>query len=239
MALSKKDIRQKILASQSAAKERNDPGNKMYLFAYNIAEAAGWLALLLSLAKHYLTGGAPDELYPAVASLLQLFQTLAAMEIVHAVFGLVRSSAMTVTMQVFSRLWITWAILWSVKEAQESLFLTGLIFCWSFTEVFRYSYYALSIYDYAPFWLKYLRYTTFLPLYPAGVACELGLMWVSLPVIQATQLYRFALPNMLNFPFNFYVVNVIGMLLYVPGLPFLFKHMMVQRNRQLAPPKSS
>eukprot|EP00913_Durusdinium_trenchii_P020344 g19112.t1 len=52
---------------------------------------------------------------------------------------------------------------------------------WSITEVVRYSYYALNTAGVQLSPLTWLRYSTFLLLYPAGVTGELGTVYTALP----------------------------------------------------------
>ena len=50
------------------------------------------------------------NLYNNVEFLLQVFQTLALLEVVHAAIGLVKSNPMLVLFQVLSRLLVVWAV---------------------------------------------------------------------------------------------------------------------------------
>lgn len=54
--------------------------------------------------------GAPDK----VVHWLKYFQTAAVLEVFHALFGLVRSSAFTVFKQVTSRIVVLWLVVWVV-----------------------------------------------------------------------------------------------------------------------------
>jgi very-long-chain (3R)-3-hydroxyacyl-CoA dehydratase len=59
-----------------------------------------------------------------VARLLQTTQSLAALEVVHAGMGLVRSPVFTTAQQVASRLFVVWGILYAVPGvAAKSLTL--------------------------------------------------------------------------------------------------------------------
>ncbi len=52
---------------------------------------------------------------------MQIFQTGAVLEILHAGCGLVRSSVQVTLQQVFSRVYITWAVLHLLPPARLSL----------------------------------------------------------------------------------------------------------------------
>ena len=118
------------------------------------------------------------------------------LEIVHILIGLVPSGVMTTVMQVFSRL-LCITLVYRVEEVRESYFFFTMAFAWfhfyflfflflffifyflfflflylflkrSVTEVIRYSFYALSQMDKVPYFLLWLRYSTFWVLYPMG-----------------------------------------------------------------------
>jgi very-long-chain (3R)-3-hydroxyacyl-CoA dehydratase len=68
---------------------------------------------ILSKAKTYLGG---SYVYEDLGPWVVLTQTGALLEVVHALLGWVRSSAVTVGMQVASRIWMVWGI---VEMRQE------------------------------------------------------------------------------------------------------------------------
>lgn len=65
-----------------------------YLVGYNAVSALLWLAIFLRAALACLSGagtgveGGPDSVYPAVRGLVLFAQTLAALEILHALIGM-------------------------------------------------------------------------------------------------------------------------------------------------------
>ncbi|KGB78099.2 hypothetical protein CNBG_4186 [Cryptococcus deuterogattii R265] len=111
-------------------------------------------------------------------------QTLAVLEVVHAALGWVRSPVGTVASQVASRLWTVWGVVEAAPEITHGhpLFTT-MLFAWSLTEVIRYSFYALSLLSISAPILNYLRYTTFIPLYPLGASSEAFLSFATLPAL--------------------------------------------------------
>nr|XP_031857187.1 uncharacterized protein CI109_007411 [Kwoniella shandongensis]KAA5524259.1 hypothetical protein CI109_007411 [Kwoniella shandongensis] len=109
-------------------------------------------------------------------------QTLAVLEVVHAALGWVRSPVGTVASQVASRVWTVWGVVEAVPEVTHSSPLfTTMLFAWSLTEVIRYTFYALSLLSIQSPFLNYLRYTTFIPLYPLGAGSEAFLSFSTLP----------------------------------------------------------
>ena len=77
--------------------------SKAYLVAYNTLQTLGWTYLLMQMVGHLSSGGKIETLYENTRLTLQIFQTGAILEILHAMFGLVRSSVQVTTQQVFSR----------------------------------------------------------------------------------------------------------------------------------------
>jgi very-long-chain (3R)-3-hydroxyacyl-CoA dehydratase len=81
------------------------------LFLYNLTLAGGWGYLLYLTVNHYVHEGKPENLYPVIEVPLKVFQTLAVMEIVHSLLGLVSSPVFTTVMQVWSRLFVVWMVI--------------------------------------------------------------------------------------------------------------------------------
>lgn len=132
------------------------------------------------------------------------------MEIVHALLGWVRSPVATTAAQVASRLWSVWAVaenfpsvslclvffaiysglvidkailrlICVIAQARSSSAYSIMVFAWSLTEVVRYAFYATNLLNLTPSWLNYLRYSTFLALYPVGAGSEAWSSFVTLP----------------------------------------------------------
>ncbi|KAJ1827273.1 hypothetical protein LPJ56_001748 [Coemansia sp. RSA 2599] len=194
-----------------------------YLVAYNAASFVGWAYVLVQTTLYLVENGANlDGLFDRVGETLIYVQTGAALEIIHSLVGLVRSSPMTVVMQVYSRLLLVWGTLYmfDCPEVRASSALVLMIFAWSITECVRYSHYALSLLGIELYPLVYLRYTLFYVLYPAGVTGELLEMWAALPHAAAIRpaFKGFLLLNMINYP---------------PVLYKLYTHMIRQRRKIL------
>ncbi|WRT69404.1 uncharacterized protein IL334_006388 [Kwoniella shivajii] len=109
-------------------------------------------------------------------------QSLAILEVVHAALGWVRSPIGTVAAQVASRLWTVWGVVEASPDiTHASPLFTTMLFAWSLTEVIRYTFYFLSILNIQSPILNWLRYTTFIPLYPIGASSEAFLSFSTLP----------------------------------------------------------
>lgn len=66
-------------------------------------------------------------------------------------------------------------------QVRSNPLYTSMILAWSTTEVIRYSYYACNLLGSEPYFLLYLRYTTFYVLYPLGASSEAFLIYATLP----------------------------------------------------------
>lgn len=107
--------------------------------------------------------------------------------------------------------------------------------CHIFPQV-RYPWYAATLVGACPRWLTWLRYSAFIPLYPAGVVSELAIMYVALPHLRVHKFWSVSLPNAWNFGFDYAVFIQVVMAAY----PFLwwqlYSSLLRQRRAKLAPP---
>eukprot|EP01132_Coremiostelium_polycephalum_P002895 gene2895-3599_t len=203
---------------------------KGYLVLYNFVQCAGWMKILFDLTMHYVSGGTPDGVWNKVELLLVIFQGAAVLEIVHSAIGFVKTPIATTFVQVFSRVACVF-LAYNVPTTQSHWVISLMLFSWSFTEVIRYSFYGLSILQSVPYFLGWLRYSTFIILYPSGVAGETGTIYVSMDYVKQTGFFSLAMPNSINFAFNTYYFLYFSFILYVLGLPWLYSHMLRQRKR--------
>jgi len=207
--------------------------SKAYLVAYNTIQTLGWSFLLFQMASHLLSGGEVSTLYANTKLSLQIFQTGAVLEIFHAILGLVRSSVQVTTQQVFSRVYVVWAILYMCPTSQLSLGFPLLLFAWTITEIIRYSMYAVSLVGNPPFFLTWLRYTFFIIAYPVGVSGELVCMYTALLQAMQQDILSVHLPNSLNITFSFPLLILGIMLAYIPLFPPMYLYMFGQRKKVL------
>ena len=211
-----------------------------YLLLYNAALSVGWLVVLVQMTMHMVsTNGDYAGVYDAVALPLQIFQTAAVLEVVHAVIGIVPSSAAVTFMQVLSRIVILWPVLHATPGVEDTRGPLLMITCWSVTEIIRYAFYVCSLVKSTPYVLLWCRYTFFYFLYPLGVTGELICVYAALPVIRETKLFSYPLPNNLNVSFDFYSCLIAFAFMYIPVFPQLYFHMIAQRAKALGKPKSA
>ncbi|XP_024028577.1 very-long-chain (3R)-3-hydroxyacyl-CoA dehydratase PASTICCINO 2 [Morus notabilis] len=210
---------------------------RVYLTLYNWAALVGWFQVLY-LAVKTLKESGHEGVYDAVERPLLLAQSAAVLEILHGLVGLVRSPITATLPQISSRLYVTWGILWSFPEIRNHILVSSLVTSWSITEIIRYSFFGMKeALGSAPSWLMWLRYSTFLVLYPTGIASEVGLIYVALPYIQKSEKYCIRMPNKWNFSFDYFYAALLVFGIYVPGGPHMYSYMLKQRKRALSKSK--
>ncbi|XP_004288517.1 PREDICTED: very-long-chain (3R)-3-hydroxyacyl-CoA dehydratase PASTICCINO 2A [Fragaria vesca subsp. vesca] len=211
---------------------------RVYLSLYNWAVFIGWFQVLYLAVKTLWESG-HEEVYNAVERPLQFAQSAAFLEILHGLVGLVRSPITATLPQISSRLFLIWGILWSFPEVQSHVLVSSLVISWSITEIIRYSFYGMKeSLGFSPSWLQWLRYSTFILLYPIGISSEVGLTYLALPHIKSSEKYCIRMPNKWNFSLEYFNVAVIAIAFYIPGSPHLYRYMLGQRKKVLAKSKA-
>uniref|UniRef100_A0A7C8YJA4 Very-long-chain (3R)-3-hydroxyacyl-CoA dehydratase n=1 Tax=Opuntia streptacantha TaxID=393608 RepID=A0A7C8YJA4_OPUST len=210
---------------------------RVYLSIYNWAVFFGWAQVLYFAVKTLIESG-HEHVYNAVEKPLLLAQTAAVLEIIHGLIGLVRSPISATLPQIGSRLYVTWGILYSFPETRTHFLVSSLVISWAITEIIRYSFFGLKeAFGSAPSWLQWLRYSTFLLLYPSGISSEVGLIYTALPYIKNSEKYCIRMPNKWNFSFDYYYAALLVLAIYVPGSPHMYTYMLGQRKKVLSKSK--
>ncbi|CAL5323747.1 unnamed protein product [Camellia sinensis] len=196
---------------------------RTYLTIYNWTVFVGWFQVLYLALKTLMESG-HEHVYDAVEKPLLLAQSAAVLEILHGLVGLVRSPVTATLPQISSRLYVTWGILWS------------------FPEIIRYSFFGTKeALGSAPSGLMWLRYSTFLLLYPTGITSEVGLIYIAMPYIKESEKYCVRMPNKWNFSFDYFYAAILVLGIYVPGMicrsPHMYTYMLGQRKKALSKSK--
>ncbi|RCV24663.1 hypothetical protein SETIT_5G103800v2 [Setaria italica] len=203
--------------------ESRSAAQRLYLSVYNWVSFFGW-AQVLYYATLALLGGGHETVYAAVKLPLLFSQTAMLTEILHSILGFVRSPVIATSTQVCARTLVTWAIVWTYPETHSHILITSLVLSWSITEVIRYSFFGLrEAFGITPFWLLWLRYTTFTVLYPIGLISEVGLIFTAMPHMKGSLLLIWV-------PLTF---------LYIPGFPYMYCYMLSQRKKALSKAKTA
>lgn len=78
-------------------------------------------------------------------------------QVLHCAAGLVPSAVLTTLMQVYSRVFVVWALLEGVAGVRDNLGLLLVAYAWGITEVIRYAYYFFSLLGSVPYLLVWCR----------------------------------------------------------------------------------
>ncbi|OBT48786.1 hypothetical protein VE00_00704 [Pseudogymnoascus sp. WSF 3629] len=208
-------------ASSSAAAPRpaSNSLKANYLLGYNAVSMFAWLSLLWHAGLTLKVWGF-EYVHPHVDVFWKVTQSLAVLEIVHSAFGIVRSPFMTTLMQVASRFLIAWGTITPFPQIAKSPVFTSLLVAHGVTEVIRYGYFAMALSGETIEFLGWLRYNTFIVLYPLGIASECWLMYLAIPYANGvSELWGYFYYAMLA--------------IYVPGTYVLYSYMMKQRRKAM------
>eukprot|EP00439_Symbiodinium_sp_Y106_P022823 s330_g2.t2 len=200
---------------------------KLWLVLYSVIQCLGWAYALLLLP------GGPQNADEVIAR----FTYFQIAEVVHAVTGMVPSNPVTTAMQILSRVGLVQVVACATSSAAREKMLpwmTLFYYAWCITEVVRYTYYALNTFGVQVFPLTWLRYSTFLILYPLGVTGELGTVYSALPEMTdmaAKGPCGLACGTVAVASFRLGFTCLLGV--YLLGFPLLFGTMLAQRKKVL------
>ena len=211
----------------------------VYLVGYNLASAAGWIAVLTSVLMHVAKSGTlfgdASELWKNVGETLTLVQTAAALEMAHSLFGIVRSPFMTTFLQVASRLLLVHAYTRTCADAQSHWSLTLMVGSWALVEIPRYFFYTFAQVfpsHEIPAALYWLRYSLFIVLYPTGITGE----WLQMLATAPHQASGAAVGPSVGNAYLWgsetaYTITTIVFFGYFLGGPFMISNMWSNRKR--------
>ncbi|XP_059621532.1 very-long-chain (3R)-3-hydroxyacyl-CoA dehydratase 2 [Phlebotomus argentipes] len=207
---------------------------KLYLILYNAGQVLGWSYMLYQLVAYYtIDSGSGKSLWDYLALTVIVFQNAAVLEIIHAAIGIVPSNVIITTFQVLSRVMVVCGVVMATPSGKESPGLPLALLAWSVTEIIRYGYYALNLVNNVPKLVTWLRYTTFIALYPIGVTGELLCFFWAQDYAKKHGVWSVEMPNAFNGTFSYYYFLWFVMLLYIPLFPQMYLHMFVQRKKIL------
>ena len=225
--------------TRRARAPRQNPQQR-YLFYYNGINLVLWsvitfraVFLIPTLTAHDKLHGLHEALFP----LLKWTQTLALLEILHSIVGLVRANPLTTVMQVASRLLVVWGVVgmfpqivvykntfgrMTAGSVGAPIAFAGILVAWGVTECIRYGFfvYKEGVSPRVTPWLTWLRYNTFFVLYPLGISSECWLIYCALAPAGKNKKLK-------GLDLAFKAI----LLFYIPGSYVLYTHMMSQRRK--------
>ena len=226
--------------------------SKLYIILYNAVMLGGWAFVygkgLLRYGRTLASGEAASKLsgellWEEYGEWLFLFQMLMLLDVVNSLLRIVRSPVVTTVMQIASRILVI-AILKLFPQARTTLVgMSLLLFAWCPTECIRYSFYLIKELRAGsvkkgekgakagndkgvPNWLLWIRYSSFIILYPMGITGELFVLYTSLEEVKSH-------PTLSLVQWIIYG----AFLVYPYGAFVLFTYMLKQRRKTLYPPK--
>ncbi|ORY96588.1 tyrosine phosphatase-like protein [Syncephalastrum racemosum] len=191
-----------------------------YLLAYNQVSFLGWFWVFYTTVYQLVTTQQYADVHEMAWPALIIVQSGAFIEIINSALGFVRAPVVTTGLQVVSRLFLVWGVNYMFPEVRSHWSFSTMMIAWSIAELVRYSYYACNLLGQVPRILTWARYNLFLILYPTGVGSELMMVYVALPFAKAWNV-------------NYYYFLIVASLVYLPGFPVLFSHMLAQRKKYL------
>lgn len=219
------------------SKNKKFTASKYYLATYNFAQSLGWTYILYQVIQHYINPSR-NTLWDKTEQPIILFQIGAVLEIIHAAIGLVPSNIIITTFQVLSRVMVVIGVILATPYtyAAASPGLPLALIAWSITEIIRYFYYFVNLIGIMSHILIWLRYSTFIILYPIGITGELLCFYAAVQYSNVNpNAWSFMLPNKWNFSFSYLYLLIAVMLAYIPIFPHLYLHMFAQRRKMLNP----
>ena len=162
---------------------------KIYLFCYNLFMFCGFLYVSAVLNLRYMKLGEDfiPEAYATVGKIMIMLHLFMFLEVLHPMFGYTKGSVLEAFLQVFGRNFVILALIESEERIQEKPVVFYLFFIYSIIELVRYPYYMLRVYDIDVGLITWLRYTAWIPLYPAGFVCEGVIMLRNIPYFEETE----------------------------------------------------
>jgi len=207
---------------------------KYYLVLYNVAQVIGWTYMLYQLIAYYtIDRGTKQTLWEYIGWTVIIFQNAAVLEVLHVAIGIVRGNLIITTIQVLSRVMVVCGVILATPTGRISPGVPLALLAWSVTEIIRYSYYAFNLLGPVPHILVFLRYTTFIVLYPIGVTGELLCFYWAQMHARTSNQWSIEMPNPANVTFSYFYFLWMVMLSYIPIFPQMYLHMFGQRKKIL------
>ncbi|KAM9376974.1 very-long-chain (3R)-3-hydroxyacyl-CoA dehydratase [Pholidichthys leucotaenia] len=205
-----------------------------FLFVYNLVQFLGFSWIFVNMTVRLFIFG-QDSLYDTfhtISDVMFFCQTLAAVEVLNAAFGIVRTGVIPTLIQVVGRNFILFIIFGSLEEMHHKPVVFFVFYLWSAIEIFRYPFHMLGCFNTEWKTLTWLRYTIWIPLYPLGVLAEAVAVIQSIPIFDETKLLSIPLPKAIGTSISFSYVLHIYLILMFLGLFINFRHLYKQRQRR-------
>lgn len=213
----------------------------VYLILYNLYQFVAflyvWTVLLVEWNRDGF-GDAATHAWKTVGMPIKVSQLIQYFEVLHALVGYTKGSALFPLMQVTGRNFILFGYIDGEERIQSKPIVMCLFIVWSSVEIIRYPYYIVTLNNCEVRMLTWLRYSVYVVLYPLGFMCEGLVMLVGLYYLDDTKRLSIELPNRWNFTFSMLNVTKFYMtFVFLPGLYIVMKHMTKLRAKKLKAPR--
>ena len=257
MAVTRSSVRKQQQGKNAKKKSVFDLYNTIILFVYNLTQFLGWFFLLLKMLNlfFYSWENRVDFLkasHQDTKFILVSLQQLAWIEIMFVLFGILKTPFLNVFMQLASRNVVILFVVQYTESANvlESPAIFLFTLAWVLADLPRFLWLLVKacrncgpkcskrlsgIFKL----LNYIRYSSFIALYPLGGIGEAWTMYNAYGLNEKRVLeLPFAAPivgiHHKKYEFDVdVVVKFIYFPLFVPGFLFLYFHMLKQRSRKL------
>ncbi|CAL1525936.1 unnamed protein product [Lymnaea stagnalis] len=210
--------------------------SQTYLFIYNLFQFVGYSYVFINLVYNYVKYGdsAKQAAFEGTGTQLMICQAISVLEILHSLFGLVKSNILVSLLQVMGRNFILFILVLQEPRLQISPLCWYLFFVWTFVEVIRYPFYMFQLVNFEIKYLTWLRYNIWIVLYPLGIVIEATIVFQSIGYFSETGFFSVALPNCSNFAFYFPYFLMMYLVALCFGSTNNLKYMYIQRKKQLS-----
>jgi hypothetical protein len=134
---------------------------------------------------------------------------------------------------------VLFAAIASVPQVQQSPFVAVILLGWCSTEMVRYMFYALNVYDICPFVVKWMRYTYPVLVFPVVSFVEVYVEYLALPHIAREGILSSPpMPNSFNLEFRFEYILVVAMIVHALCTPLFFANLWRLRTNALTTKKT-
>lgn len=209
---------------------------KIYLFCYNLFMFCGFLYVMAIIGMRFAkeSENSIPGTYKACGNIVKMLHLFMFLEVLHPIFGYTKGSAVEAGIQVGGRNAIIFLLIEAEPRMQEKPVVFYIFIVYSIIELFRYPYYLLRVYDIEIDLLTWIRYTIWIPLYPAGFVCEGVIALRNIPYFEETEKFSIFLPNKWNFSFYFpTLLRVYLLFFFFPILYAMMNHMYQLRCKKL------
>lgn len=207
---------------------------KTYLFLYNLLMFVMFLMVYMILLIKELTGSMDDDSVRGAAFIIKVLTYTQLLESIHPMLGLVPGGPFMPLLQASGRLLVNHFLTDPTIRQNSAPYAHYLFIVWSSIEIFRYSFYALRVFNVEIYPITWCRYSLFMPLYPMGGFCEAQVIFSTVKQYEKTGAYSLSLPNAANISFDFPAfLRFYTLVLLPPSIFYLMRYMWGQRRKQL------